>query len=33
MLSQEDLKKRRVWGVERNEVDIRPWYLVRDDDE
>jgi CRISPR-associated protein Cas2 len=33
VLSQEDLKKRRVWGVERTEVDVRPWYLVRDDEE
>jgi CRISPR-associated protein Cas2 len=33
VLSQEDLKKRRVWGVERNEVDVRPWYLVRDEAE
>lgn len=33
VLSQEDLKKRRVWGVERTEVDVRPWYLVRDEAE
>ena len=28
VLSQEDLKKRLVWGVERGEVDVKPWYLV-----
>ena len=28
VLSQEDLKKRRVCGVERGEVDVKPWYLV-----
>lgn len=33
VLSQEDLKKRQVWGVERTEVDVRPWYLVRDEAE
>ncbi len=30
VLSQEDLKKRRVWGKERTEVDLRGFYLVRD---
>ncbi len=28
VLSQEDVKKRLVWGVERGEVDVKPWYLV-----
>ncbi len=28
VLSQEDLKKRQVWGVERGEVDVKSWYLV-----
>jgi CRISPR-associated protein Cas2 len=29
VLSQEDLKKRRVWGPERTEVEIQDFYLVR----
>jgi CRISPR-associated protein Cas2 len=28
VLCQEDVKKRRVWGVERVEADPRSWYLV-----
>lgn len=28
MLCQEDVKKRKVWGVERVEVGVRPMYLV-----
>lgn len=28
VLSKQDFKKRRVWGVERTEVGVRPWYLV-----
>jgi hypothetical protein len=28
VLSQEDLKKRRVWGIERGEVDVKPWYVI-----
>lgn len=30
VLSQEDLKKRRVWGKERTEVELRSFYLVRE---
>ena len=29
VLSKEDLKKRRVWGPERRDPSIKPWYLVR----
>lgn len=29
VLSEEDLKKRRIWGQERTEVEVRPFYLVR----
>jgi CRISPR-associated protein Cas2 len=29
VLSQEDLKKRRVWGQERTEVEVRPFYLIK----
>jgi CRISPR-associated protein Cas2 len=28
VLSEEDLKKRKVWGIERAVVDVRPYYLV-----
>ncbi len=28
VLSQEDLKKRRVWGEERAEVEVQSFYLV-----
>jgi CRISPR-associated protein Cas2 len=28
ILSEEDVKKRRVWGVERTEMEVLPWYLV-----
>ena len=28
VLSQEDVKKRRVWGQERTEVELRSFYLV-----
>lgn len=28
VLSQEDLKKRRVWGVERGVVGVKPWYVI-----
>lgn len=28
VLSKEDLKKRQVWGVERGEVDVQPFYLI-----
>lgn len=28
VLSQEDLKKRRVWGQERTEVEVRPYYMI-----
>jgi len=27
-ISKDDAQKRQVWGVERNEVDVRPWYIV-----
>jgi len=27
-LCEEDRRKRRVWGMERGEVDVKPWYLV-----
>jgi CRISPR-associated protein Cas2 len=30
LLCEEDVKRRRVWGIERGEVDVRPWYLVQD---
>ncbi len=30
VLCQEDVKKRRVWGIKRAEVSPDPWYLVRD---
>jgi CRISPR-associated protein Cas2 len=29
VLCQEDVKKRRTWGVKRVESELRPWYLVR----
>ncbi|GIK38071.1 MAG: CRISPR-associated endoribonuclease Cas2 3 [Chloroflexota bacterium] len=29
VLSEEDLKKRRIWGQERTEAEVRPFYLVR----
>jgi CRISPR-associated protein Cas2 len=29
VLCQEDVRKRKVWGVERVEAERRPWYLVR----
>jgi CRISPR-associated protein Cas2 len=29
VLCEQDLKKRRVWGVERVETGVQPWYLVR----
>jgi CRISPR-associated protein Cas2 len=32
-LCAEDVKKRRIWGVERGEVDVQPWYLVRESNE
>ena len=28
-LCQEDVKKRRVWGIERTEAELKAWYLVR----
>ncbi len=28
VLCQDDIKKRRVWGVERADADIRSWCLV-----
>ncbi len=28
VLSKEDMKKREVWGVERGEVDVKPFYLI-----
>jgi CRISPR-associated protein Cas2 len=30
VLCQEDLKKRRIWGVKRAEATPNPWYLVRE---
>ncbi len=27
-LCEEDLKKRQVWGSERNEAEVRAWYVV-----
>jgi CRISPR-associated protein Cas2 len=29
VLSEEDLKKRRIWGQERAEAEVQPFYLVR----
>jgi CRISPR-associated protein Cas2 len=29
-LCQEDVKKRRIWGVKRAEASPNPWYLVRE---
>lgn len=29
VLSQEDVKKRRVWGQERTEAEIQAYYVVR----
>lgn len=29
VLCQEDVKKRRVWGVERKEAKLQTWYLIR----
>ena len=29
VLSQEDVKKRRVWGQERTETEIQAFYVVR----
>ncbi|RMG95677.1 MAG: CRISPR-associated endonuclease Cas2 [Chloroflexi bacterium] len=28
VLSREDLKKRRVWGVDRDVAPVKPWYIV-----
>jgi CRISPR-associated protein Cas2 len=30
VLCQEDVKKRRIWGVKRAEASPNPWYLVRE---
>ena len=30
VLSQDDVRKRRVWGKERTEAEVREFYLVRD---
>jgi CRISPR-associated protein Cas2 len=32
VLSQEDLKKRRIWGAERSPAEMQAWYLVRQPD-
>ncbi len=30
LISADDAKRRLVWGVDRGEVDVRPWYMVKD---
>ena len=30
VLCQEDVKKRRIWGIKRAEASPSPWYLVRE---
>lgn len=30
LISADDAKRRQVWGVDRGEVDVRPWYMVKD---
>lgn len=30
VLCEQDVKKRRVWGVERVEPGVKSWYLVRE---
>ncbi len=30
LISADDVKRRQVWGVDRGEVEVRAWYMVKD---